>query len=66
MDESEIKALFKSPAGYLGPVGIEWARDRKKDADKAVLFVDKALEGRVNGEGFSSDGVCGFARGDGG
>ncbi len=48
MDESEIKALFKSPAGYLGPVGIEWARDRKKDADKAVLFVDKALEGRVN------------------
>ncbi len=48
MDEGEIKALFKSPAGYLGPVGIEWARDRKKDADKAVLFVDKALEGRVN------------------
>ncbi len=48
MEESEIKALFNSPAGYLGPVGIEWARDRKKDADKAVLFVDKALEGRVN------------------
>jgi prolyl-tRNA synthetase len=48
MEESEIKALFKSPAGYLGPVGIEWARDRKKDADKAVLFVDNALEGRVN------------------
>ena len=48
MDENEIKALFKSPAGYLGPVGIEWARDRKKDADQAVLFVDKALEGRVN------------------
>jgi prolyl-tRNA synthetase len=48
MDESEIKALFKSPAGYLGPVGIEWARDRKKDADKPVLFVDSALEGRAN------------------
>jgi prolyl-tRNA synthetase len=48
MDEAEIKALFKSPAGYLGPVGIEWARDRKKDADKPVLFVDKALEGRAN------------------
>ncbi len=48
MEESEIKALFKSPAGYLGPVGIEWARDRKKDADKPVLLVDKALEGRVN------------------
>jgi len=48
MDEAEIKALFKSPAGYLGPVGIEWARDWKKDADKPVLFVDKALEGRAN------------------
>jgi prolyl-tRNA synthetase len=48
MDETEIKALFKSPAGYLGPVGIDWARDRKKDADKPVLFVDKALEGRAN------------------
>ena len=48
MDENEIKVLFKSPAGYLGPVGIEWARDRKKDSDKPVLFVDKALEGRTN------------------
>ena len=48
MDENEIKALFKSPAGYLGPVAIEWARDRKKDGDKPVLFVDQALEGRVN------------------
>jgi len=48
MDESEIRALFKSPAGYLGPVGIEWARDRKKDAYKPVLLVDAALEGRTN------------------
>jgi prolyl-tRNA synthetase len=48
MDEGEIKALFKSPAGYLGPVGIEWARDLKKDDSKPVLLVDKALEGRVN------------------
>jgi prolyl-tRNA synthetase len=48
MDENEIKALFKSPAGYLGPVGIEWASDRTKDAEKPVLFVDRALEGRVN------------------
>src|SRR5579871_6812668 len=30
MEEGEIKALFKSPAGYLGPVGIEWASDLKK------------------------------------
>ena len=48
MDEAEIKALFKSPAGYLGPLGIEWAKDLKKDADKPVLLVDKALEGRAN------------------
>src|SRR6267154_4013076 len=48
MDEGEIKALFKSPAGYLGPIGIEWAKDTKKDADKPVLLVDKALEGRAN------------------
>ena len=48
MDESEIKELFKSPAGYLGPIGIEWAKDLKKDVDKPVLLVDKALEGRSN------------------
>ncbi|MCU1299922.1 MAG: prolyl-tRNA synthetase [Candidatus Sulfotelmatobacter sp.] len=47
MDEGEIKALFKSPAGYLGPIGIEWAKDLKKDA-LPVLLVDKALEGRSN------------------
>ena len=48
MDENEIKALFKSPAGYLGPLGIEWAKDVNKDVDKPVLLVDKALEGRAN------------------
>jgi len=48
MDENEIKALFQSPAGYLGPIGIEWAKDLKKDVDKPVLLVDKALEGRSN------------------
>jgi prolyl-tRNA synthetase len=48
MDEAEIKALFKSPAGYLGPVGIDWAVDSKKDSDKPVLLVDQALEGRTN------------------
>ncbi len=48
MEEGEIKALFKSPAGYLGPVGIEWAKDLKKDAGLPVLLVDKALEGRGN------------------
>ncbi len=48
MEEGEIKELFKSPAGYLGPIGIEWARDLKKDDGKPVLLVDKALEGRAN------------------
>ncbi len=48
MEEAEIEALFKSPAGYLGPVGIEWAKDIKKDIDRPVLLADKALEGRTN------------------
>jgi prolyl-tRNA synthetase len=48
MDDGEIKALFKSPAGYLGPIGIEWAKDVRKDAHLPVLLVDKALEGRTN------------------
>jgi prolyl-tRNA synthetase len=48
MDEGEIKALFKSPAGYLGPIGIEWASELTKPGDKPVLLVDKALEGRAN------------------
>jgi prolyl-tRNA synthetase len=48
MEEAEIKALFKSPAGYLGPIGIEWAKELKKDTVLPVLLVDKALEGRTN------------------
>jgi prolyl-tRNA synthetase len=48
MEEAEIKALFKSPAGYLGPVGIEWAKDLKKDVALPILLVDKSLEGRAN------------------
>ena len=47
MQEEEIRDLFKSPAGYLGPLGIEWARDMK-DSGKPILLVDKALEGRTN------------------
>jgi prolyl-tRNA synthetase len=48
MEEGEIKALFNSPAGYLGPVGIVWAKDLKKDAGLPLLLVDEALEGRRN------------------
>ena len=47
MEEPEIEALFNSPAGYLGPLGIEWAAEIK-NSDKPVLLVDKALEGRKN------------------
>jgi prolyl-tRNA synthetase len=47
MQEEEILALFHSPAGYLGPLGIDWAKDMK-DAGKPILVVDKALEGRTN------------------
>jgi prolyl-tRNA synthetase len=47
MQEEEIKALFHSPAGFLGPIGIEWAKD-SKDIDRPILLVDKALEGRKN------------------
>jgi len=48
MEETEIEALFNSPAGYLGPTGIVWAKDLKKDVELPVLLVDKALEGRAN------------------
>jgi prolyl-tRNA synthetase len=48
MEETEIGALFNSPAGYLGPIGIEWATDLQHHNGKAVLLVDKALEGRTN------------------
>jgi prolyl-tRNA synthetase len=47
MQEEEIRDLFHSPAGYLGPLGIDWAKD-VKDLGKPILLVDKALEGRVN------------------
>ncbi|MFZ0197994.1 MAG: proline--tRNA ligase [Candidatus Sulfotelmatobacter sp.] len=47
MEETEIKALFKSPAGYLGPLEIEWAKELK-DTNHPVLLVDKALEGRTH------------------
>jgi prolyl-tRNA synthetase len=48
MEEPEIEALFHSPAGYLGPLGIEWARDLNNHGGKPLLLVDKALEGRTN------------------
>ncbi|HLO06488.1 MAG TPA: His/Gly/Thr/Pro-type tRNA ligase C-terminal domain-containing protein, partial [Terriglobales bacterium] len=47
MQEEEIRQIFNSPAGFLGPIGIAWARDLN-DAQRPVLLVDKALEGRTN------------------
>jgi prolyl-tRNA synthetase len=39
MHAEEIEAAFKSPAGYLGPVGVSGLH---------TVVVDKALEGRTN------------------
>ena len=47
MQEDEIRELFHSPAGYLGPLGVDWAKDLT-DSAKPILLVDKALEGRIN------------------
>ena len=46
MQEEEIRRLFHSPAGFLGPLGIEWAKDF--EGTGAILLLDKALEGRRN------------------
>ena len=47
MEEGEIRALFNSPAGYLGPIGIDWANDLRS-CGSPLLLVDKAIEGRTN------------------
>jgi prolyl-tRNA synthetase len=47
MQEEEIQQLFSSPAGFLGPIGVAWARERN-DQDLPLLLVDTALEGRKN------------------
>jgi prolyl-tRNA synthetase len=47
MQEDEIQQLFNSPAGYLGPLHVEWAKD-KADGNKPLLIVDEALRGRKN------------------
>jgi len=47
MQEEEIRELFHAPAGYLGPLGTDWAKDTK-DSSKPILLVDEALKGRTN------------------
>ena len=46
MVPEEIEAVFKAPAGYLGPIGIEAALHPKKPG--TIVIMDKALEGRTN------------------
>ena len=46
MQEEEIQQLFSSPAGYLGPLNVEWAT--KLEETKPVLLLDAALVGRKN------------------
>jgi prolyl-tRNA synthetase len=47
MQEEEIVALFHSPAGFLGPLGIDWAKSLD-DSGNPILIVDEALKGRKN------------------
>jgi prolyl-tRNA synthetase len=45
MLEQEILELFHSPAGFLGPIGVDWA-PQIDDLDRPLLLVDQALAGR--------------------
>ena len=47
MQEDEIKDLFRSPAGFLGPTGIDWARELQ-DSGRPILLVDEVLRNRSN------------------
>ncbi|HST12561.1 MAG TPA: proline--tRNA ligase [Terriglobales bacterium] len=47
MTEEEIQSLFHSPAGFLGPVGLELAKSFD-DSNQPILIVDEALKGRKN------------------
>lgn len=49
MHAEEIQSLFKSPAGYLGPVGLDMEGFNAGGTDgMKMVYVDKALEGRTN------------------
>ncbi len=47
MEEQEIRDFFGSPAGFLGPTGIDWAQ-KFNDGGKPILLVDEALQNRTN------------------
>jgi prolyl-tRNA synthetase len=46
MHEEEIQQLFNSPAGYLGPLHVGWAKSFNET--KPILLLDQALVGRKN------------------
>jgi len=46
MQAAELEEFFKGPAGYLGPVGLDVAKE--KLAAGLTVIVDKSLEGRRN------------------
>jgi len=50
MQEEEIRQVFHSSAGFLGPVGLNPIAASKTGsfAEGILVLVDKALEGRVN------------------
>src|SRR5215468_7808063 len=48
MTEEEIQALFHSPAGFLGPTGLELAKSFDDGSHQPILIVDEALKGRKN------------------
>jgi prolyl-tRNA synthetase len=45
MQADEIQQVFDSPAGFLGPIGVQ---GREFKGVKAMVFVDRALAGRKN------------------
>jgi prolyl-tRNA synthetase len=46
MTAEEIAEVFKAPAGYLGPIGLEAAPHPRKPG--VLVILDSALEGRAN------------------
>jgi prolyl-tRNA synthetase len=50
MQEDEIRQVFRSPAGFLGPVGLSNVAVASNGGfgDGVILLVDTALEGRKN------------------
>ncbi len=46
MQAEELEQYFKGPAGFLGPVGLQYAKEPLEDG--LTVVVDRTLEGRKN------------------